>query len=164
MNKNTIYVVVAVIVVILIVGVAAYMFLGNNQGGTTTPTPTPAPTTIVGASTVQFNVNDSGVVYTFSAKNFNTSSVVLRVDMDLGASGNYSYILDAGQEKSWVSTNGGSFAASTFSSDWTTYGTLFNGYADKIVAHGSTSDFTEGTATIYCIAANPTLADSLFTP
>jgi hypothetical protein len=88
----------------------------------------------------------------------------VRVDMDLGTSGNYSYILDAAQEKSWASVNGAAFAASTFTSDWTTYGELYNGYVDKIVATGSTSDFTSGTASIYCIAANPTLADSLFTP
>ena len=163
MNKKMIYIIVAVIVVVLVVGVAGIMLLNNNgNNGNTNPTPTPTPSTVVGASTVQFNVNDTGVVYTFSAKNFNTSTVVVRVDMDLGTAGNYSYILDANQAKSWISTNGGAFTASDFTADWTTYGTMYNGFVDKIVAKGSTADFTDGTATFYCIAANPTLADSLF--
>ncbi len=167
MNKKTIYIVVAVLVVVIIVGVAGVMLL-NNKGGTTnpsaTPTPTATPTTIVGASTVQFNVNDTaaGVTYTFAAKNFNTSTEVLRVDMKLSADSTYSYILDTAQQKSWSSTNGGAWAAGTFNTDWTTYGTLFNGYVDKIAAQSSLADFSYGTTTINCIAANPTLADSLF--
>ncbi len=167
LNKKTIYIVVAVLVVVIIVGVAGVLLLNNGGNTNTNPTPTPTPTpatTIVGATTVQFSVNDTaaGVSYTFAAKNFNSSTEVVRVDMVLSADSKYSYILDASQEKSWTSTNGGAWSVSDFATDWTTYGTLFNGYVDKITAQTSLADFTDGTNSFYCIAANPTLADSLF--
>jgi hypothetical protein len=170
LNKKTMYIVVAVIVVILIVGVAGVMLL-NNNGNTTTPTatPTPAPeATIIGASTLQFNVDDSSaaVFYTYKAKNFNTSTEVLRVDMNLGAAGNYSYIIDLGQGKSWASTNAGvTWTASTdFAGDCTNYATPYYSYVAKIAEQGNTADFAySSTIAISGIVVNPTLADSVFT-
>jgi hypothetical protein len=175
-NKKTIYIVVAVIVVILIVGVAGVMLLNNNgNGGTTTPTPTPAPSVAVSAATsIQFSVNEtttaSGdlVVYQFSAKNLNTETEVFRVDMDLGASGKFNYIVDKSAEKSWMSMDSGAtWTASTYATDLASYDTLLHSYVDKLIAEGdNTQDVTYTTSTtsiaIYCIATNPTLADSLF--
>jgi hypothetical protein len=174
LNKKTIYIVVAVIVVILIVGIASVMLLNNNgNGGTPTSTPTPAPSaTVVGANTVQFSVTETTtstgdkVAYTFAAKNFNTSTEVIRVD--LSASGtNVSYVLNAGQQKSYLSTdNGAKWAASTFNSDWTSYGTLFNSFINKLAAAGNTADMTyttdTGSITISCVTVNSAIADSVF--
>lgn len=171
LNKKTIYIVVVVIVVILIVGVAGVMLLNNNgNGGTTNPTasPTPSPAaTIIGANTLQFKVDDSAanVFYTYKAKNFNTSTEVLRVDMNLGASGNYSYIIDLGQGKSWSSTNAGTtWTASTdFAGDCTNYATPYYSYVAKIAEQTSTADFAySSTVAISCIAVNPSFDASVF--
>jgi hypothetical protein len=172
LNKKTIYIVVAVIVVVLIVGVAGVMLLNNNgNGGTTNPTatPTPAPAaTIVGANTLQFNVDDSSadVLYTYKCKNFNSSTEVIRIDMNLGAAGNYSYIIDLGQGKSWSSTDAGTtWAASTdFSGDCTNYATPYYAYVNKIAEQSSTADFAySSTIAISGIIVNPTFIDSVFT-
>lgn len=178
MNKKTIYIVVAVIVVILIVGVAGIMLLNNGNGGTTNPTatPTPEPSVAVSAATaIQFSVNEtttaSGdlVVYQFACKNLNTATETLRVDMDLGAAGKFSYIVDTGAQKSWVTMDDGvTWTESAFADDCTTYGTLMHDYIDKLIAEGDNTDdvsYTTDTTSIaiFCIATNPTLTDSLFT-
>jgi len=173
MNKKTIYAIVAVIVVVLVVGVAGVLLLGGNLGNNgTTPTPTPAPATVVGANTIQFSVNETTtstgdlVGYSFACKNYNTSTEVVRVDMCISGA-NYSYILDAGQEKSWASTDGGAtWTASSFTTDWPNYGSLFNDFVDRLAAQGNTNDlsYTTDTAsiTIYCVAVNQTIPDSTF--
>jgi hypothetical protein len=168
MNKKTIYLVVAVIVVVLVIGVAGVMLLNNNgNNATTTPTPTPPPATIVGANIVQFVANDSSaqLLTTYTAKNFNTSTEILRVDMNLGAAGNYSYIIDLGAQKSYASTDAGAtWTASTdFSGDCTNYATPYYSYVSKIAEQGNTADFAYSTSVqISCIAVNPAIADSFF--
>jgi hypothetical protein len=168
MNKKTIYIVVAIIVVVLVVGVAGVILLGNN-GSTTNPTPTPTPpATVVGASALTFNVNQTTggatVTYQYTCKNFNSSTEVIRVDIPGGSSGNYSYIINAGDQTSWSNANGGAWTKDkTFDS---TFAVDFTGYANKLAAAGSINDlsYTSGsdTITIYCVAVNPTIADSLF--
>jgi hypothetical protein len=172
MNKKTIYIVVAIIVVVLVVGVAGVILLGNN-GSTTNPTPTPAPSaTVVGATSVQFSVNETTtatgdvVGYTFRCKDYNTSTEVVRVDLCISGA-NYSYILDAGQQKSYASLYGGAtWTASTFASDWTSYGTVFNAFVDKLAATGNINDLTYSTDTtsisIYCAVVNGTIDSSVF--
>lgn len=168
MNKKTIYLVVAVIVVVLVVGVAGVMLLnGNGTNTNPTPTPTPAPASIVGANIVQFVVDDSSaqLLTTYTAKNFNTSTEILRVDMNLGAAGNYSYIIDLGAQKSYASTDAGAtWTASTdFSGDCTNYATPYYSYVSKIAEQGNTADFAYSSSIqISCIAVNPTIADSFF--
>ncbi len=168
MNKKTIYIVVAVLVVVIIVGVAGVMLLSKPGGSTNpsaTPTPTASPTTIVGANTVQFSVNDTttGVTYMFACKAFNTTTEIVRVDIP-GATGNYSYILNVGEMKSWSNTAGTWAQDASF--DPSGFATAFTDYVDRLAASGSTNDlsFTKDGAsyTVYCVAVNPTLADSLF--
>jgi hypothetical protein len=176
LNKKTIYLVVAVLVVIIVVGVAAYALMNQGNGGTPSPTPTPAPSTPVSeAASLQFSVNEtttaSGdlVVYQFACKDLNTANEKIRVDMDLGAAGAFSYIVDAGVQKSWVTMdNGATWTESDFAADWTAYGTLFHDFVDKLVADGDDAQdlsYTTDTTSIviYCIAVDPTLEDSLFT-
>ena len=173
MNKKTIYLVVAVLVVVIVVGVAAYVLMNQGGGSTTTPTPTPPPATPVSeASSLQFSVNqttdDVLVGYTYSCKNFNASDEKLRVDMCL-TEGNYSYIIDLGTQKSYASMDGGAtWSETNFADDCTNYVTPFHNIVDKLIANGDTADdysYTESGSTydVYCIAVNPTLADSLFT-
>lgn len=173
LNKKTIYIVVAVIVVILIVGIAGVMLLNNNgNGGSTNPTatPTPAPSVpVANATDLSFSVNQttSGVVvsYTYQCKNINKANEIVRIDMTM-TEGRYSYIVDLGTSKSYASTNGGAFTATDFATDCTNYVTPFHNIVTKIIANGSAADFsfTEGGSTndVFCIAVNPTIADSVF--
>jgi hypothetical protein len=171
MNKRTIYIVVAVLVVVIVVGVTGVLLL-NNQGGNTNPSATPTPTstpaaTVVGAHTLRFNVNDTsaGLTYTYTCKNFNSSTEILRVDMDIGAAGKYNYIVDTGAEKSWASTdNGATWTASTdFAGDSTNYAAPFHAYVNKIAEQGNTADFAyTSLILIYSIEVNPTISDSVF--
>jgi hypothetical protein len=168
LNKKTVYVIVAVLVAVIVVAVAGVLLLNNggNANPSTSPTPT-APPTIVGANTLKFNVNDTSgqIFYTYSCKNFNTSNEVLRVDMNIGAAGNYSYMIDMGTQKSWSSTDGGAtWTASTdFAGDTTNYAAPFTAYVNAIVANGNTANFAyTSVISIVGIEVNPTLANSVF--
>ena len=176
MNKKTVYIVVAVIAVILVVSVAGIVLLNNGNGKTdSTPTPTPPPLVPVSeAASIQFNVDEtttvSGdlVIYQFACKNLNTANETVRVDMDLGADGKFSYIIDTGVEKSWVTMDeGATWTESDFVEDCTNYGGLFHAFVDKLIAEGDNTEdlsYTTDTAsiTISGVATNPTLDDSLF--
>ncbi len=174
MDKKMIYIVVAVLVVVIVVGVAGVMLLNQGGNGGTTPTPTPAPVAVSEASAIQFSVNETTtatgdlVVYQFACKNLNTATETLRVDMDLGDAGAFSYIVDTDAQKSWVTMdNGATWSESAFADDCTTYGTLLHDFVDKLVADGDDANdltYTTDTTsiTIYCVAVDPTLADSLF--
>lgn len=173
MNKNIIYIVVAVLVIV-IVGAAAGIMLMNNGGDTDDTNPTPTlPPSLTGASSVIFSVNETTtatgdlVGYTFECVNYNTATEKVRVDLCI-ADQTYSYILDAGQEKSWVSMdNGMTWTESDFAADWTNYGSLFNDFAQRLIDQGNTNDLTYTTdttsITIYCVAVNETIPDSDFT-
>lgn len=175
MNKKTTYIIVAVLVIVIVVaGAAAYLLMNNGGGGGTTPTPTPAPT-VVGASTLQINANvtDSTgtLTYMFSAKNMNsdTSHLIVRMDI-INSAGNYTYVVDTGQEKAWLSLdNGATYTQETdYAGDNTMVVTAFNDYVTNLEGHWNGSDltysYTSGASTIliYDICPNPTLADSLF--
>jgi hypothetical protein len=171
MNKKTIYAIVAVIVVVLVVGIAGYILLYGNlgNGGGTTPTPTPTPDTIVGASTVQFSVNETTngatVIYNFACKNYNTSTELIRVDIP-SDTGNYSYILNAGEQKSWSNVDGTWTQDSAF--DPGSFAMAFTNYANKLADQGNINDLTYtadgNTYIIYCVAVNLPIADSTFEP
>jgi len=172
MNKNTMYLIVAVLIVVIVVGVAGYMFLGNNAGTDTNPTATPGPDTVVGATTVQFSVNETTIAtgdlvgYSFACKDYDTGTEVVRVDICI-ADQTYSYILDAGLQESWVSLdNGATWMAGVFADDWVAYGSLFNDFVGRLADQGNTMDLSYTTdttsITIYCVAVNETIADSMF--
>jgi hypothetical protein len=175
MNKKTMYIIVAVLIVIIIVGAAAaYVLMNQGNGGTPSPTATPttAPAqTVVGATTLQFVVTEdtSGAIvnYEFAAKNVNTSTVEIRVTIPSDA-GNYSYILNAGTEKSFISMDeGATWTASDFTADWGYVGSLFESTVTQLVnwnGHDATYSFTTATSSdvVSHIVVNPTLADSLF--
>jgi uncharacterized protein (UPF0333 family) len=178
MNKNTMYLLVAVLVIVIIVaGAAAYILMGNGGSGTNA-TPTPAPTTVptvVGASTLQINVDETGsagtVTYMFSAKNMNTgaSNLVVRMDIPGGSAGNYTYIVDEGAQKAYSSfDNGATWTSDDWPTDYAMVITPFNDYVTHLADNWNGSDLTytytssTGTILIYDICPNPTLSDSLF--
>src|SRR5512143_1950518 len=107
MNKE-IYAVVEVVLIIIIAAVILFV-PGILPGPAPSPTPTPtsAPGVAVGdATSLTFNANVtiSGATteYKWYGKNLHSTNETLRVDF-----ANYVYILDAGQQKSWSSTDSG---------------------------------------------------------
>jgi hypothetical protein len=178
MNKKTIYIIVAVLVVVIVVAGAA-IILYYSGGGGGTPTPTPVPT-VVGAATLQFNVNETTneqlVIYQYAFKdlswdgtNVNMTNAVVRLDIPGGSLGNYSYIFNAAELKSWSSAdNGVTWTQGDFTVDWPQWSPFFNDYLTHLV-NWNGSDLTYSyTATsgsslvIYDIYPNPTLPASLF--
>ncbi len=179
MNKQTTYIVVAVVVVIIVIGgIGAYLLLNKpatgGNGGTPTPTPVSTPTAAPGnnvatATSLQYNVdvvvNGTTSTFVYKAKNLGTENVMLRVDMTVEGQ-QYSYVLNAAQQKSWVSM-GGTWVESSFATDWPTYSQQLTDYSNELADWSGTGDFTYTSPTgdsvrIYGIVVNPTLADSLF--
>jgi hypothetical protein len=184
MKKSTTYIVVAVVIVIIIIAAAAaYVYMNPSEGGATpTPTATATPT-VVGQSTLQFNVNETStngaeVTYEYSFANLtwdgntvNAANTVVRLDLPGGSAGNYSYILNAAEEKSWLSLdNGATWTVDDFQTDWTTWSPFFSDYISQLATNWNGSDLTYtytassgATNLIYDICPGPTLPDSLFT-
>jgi hypothetical protein len=175
MKKTTMYALVAIIVIVIIIaGAAAYILMGNN-GGSTNATPTPAPTaapTVVGASSLQFTVDEttsggSPVTYNYAVKNFNASDEMLRVDIPAGSAGNYSYIIKLADSTSFLSIdNGVTWTASDFATD-AAFATSLNDYVTALIdwnGHDATYTYTAGDITnvISALHVNPDLPDSMF--
>ncbi|MCX6644468.1 MAG: hypothetical protein NT043_04610, partial [Candidatus Bathyarchaeota archaeon] len=143
MNKKTMYIIVAVLVVVIVIaGVAAFVLLNNSGNGGTTQ-----PVSVVGATTVQFSVNETTggakVTYNFAGNNVNTSSLMLRIDIPGGASGNYSYILSVSQQKSWDKVNDGAWTEGNYTADWGTWGAAWYSYVNEnLVNWSGTGDYT----------------------
>jgi hypothetical protein len=84
-----------------------------------------------------------------------------------GEAGNWSYILDTGQEKSWNNTNNGAYASSNFTADWAFWGTSWTNFVTNLKNWSGTGDYSYTSSngnpiTIYNIEVNPKLPDSLF--
>jgi|WetSurMetagenome_2_1015567.scaffolds.fasta_scaffold12846_4 hypothetical protein len=172
MNKKTMYLIVAVLVIVIIVAGAAAYILMNNGGGGTNATPTPAPTTaptVVGASSLQFTVDETTnganqVIYNFAVKNFNASNEMLRVDIP---SANYSLVVKLADSTSFSSVdNGATWIAGDFVTD-AGFATTLNNYVTELAnwnGHDATYSYTAGQISnvISAIHVNPPLEDSLF--
>jgi uncharacterized protein YxeA len=172
MNKKTIYIIVAVLVIIIIAAAAAYMYTTPGGGGEATPTPTATPLTVVGATSLQFTVDEttsggSPVTYDYAVRNFNASNEELRVDIPGGSAGNYSYIIKLVDSTSFLSIdNGVTWTASDFATD-AAFATFLNDYVTALYnwnGHDATYTYTSGDITnvISALHINPTLPDSMF--
>jgi hypothetical protein len=166
-NKKTVYIIVVVLVVVIVaagVGVVLYYH----------PTTTPAkPVTVVGATSLQFAVNatSSGVTTTlgFAGENIGTSNLMMRID---DPAGNYSIIMNYGQQKSWATFDNGTTWTldSSFATDNSTWGERWTGEVTALANWNGTGNYvytttTSGvttTVTIYDISVNPSLPASLF--
>jgi hypothetical protein len=156
-------VVAAVVIIIAVAAVAGYYLLINTGGGT--------PVTVETATSLQYdaNVTSQGatVTYEFAGANLNTTSLKLRIDVLGGESGNYSYILNAGDETAWAAVNGvWTDVSSTFTDQWNSWGTQWTNNVDALANWSGIGDYTytdaNGSIVISNISLNPTLADSLF--
>ena len=169
LKKNTIYIIVAVLVVVIIIaGAAAYVLSNNGNNGTTnpTPTPTPIPNGVANATTLTYsaNVTSQGQTteYKWSGKDVH-ANMTIRVDF-----ANYAYIMDAGKQKSWSSTNSGvTWTQGNFTADWISWGTQWSGYVDNLTHWSGSGNYTytntAGEAIVlFNISVNPTIPASTF--
>ena len=169
----TTYAIVAAVIIIIVVGIAAYALLINKPGETEENTPTPTPTatsSVLGANSIEFNSNLTSqgvtIMHKWVGKDIHVETPTIRLDILGGASGNYSYILNVGQQKSFTSVNGGTWTASDYATDWTTFGAEWNDYINHM-GHWTSGDVTytntSGEAVVlYNIVVNPTIPDSTF--
>ena len=174
MNRKTIYILVAVLVVVIVAAVAGVLLWnnggingGNNNGGGNTQ-----PVSVANATSLEFmaNVTSQGsivVTHACYGKNIGTSNLTVRIDVLGGEAGNWSYILDTGQEKSWNNTNNGAYASSNFTADWNFWGTSWTNFVTNLKNWSGTGDYSYTSSngnpvTIYNITVNPKLPDSLF--
>jgi hypothetical protein len=181
MKKSTTYIVVAVVIVIIIIAAAAAYVYMNPSGGGATPTPTATATpTVVGQSTLQFNVDENTtgyglVTYMYSFANLtwdgntpNATLAQIRIDIP-STPENYSYIINAATYQAWSSTDSGAtWTVDDFPSVWTSQSAIFDIYLTHLASwNGVDSSITyttsTSTITIYSICPGPTLPDSLFT-
>ena len=168
MNSKTMYILVAVLVIVIMVaGIGIYLYMGTGGGGGVENT-----YTVANATSLQFeaNVTSQGttITYKLAGKNLNSTNLTLRIDLLGGESGNYSYILNAGDETAWAAVNGEwTNVSSDFKNQWNSWGTEWTGYVNKLANWSGTGDYTYTAAngdsiTVYNITVNPTLPDSLF--
>ncbi len=167
------YIIVAVLVVVIVVAaVAAYVVINNNANNSN-PSPTATPTTsptagngVDNATTLSFSASipSQGLTYNWSGKNIHGNDITIRVDF-----ATYSYIMDAGQEKSWNSTDSGStWTQSSFVTDWPNWGAQWNTYVSNLAHWSGTGNYTYtdpsgASVTLSNIQVNPTIPDSTFT-
>jgi hypothetical protein len=172
MNKKITYILVAVVIVVIGAAVAGVLLLnggsngGNNNGGGNTQ-----PVSVANATSLEFkaNITSQGttVTHLFYGKNIGTSNLTIRLDILGGESGNWSYILNAGQESSWNSTNYGAWASGNFTVDWSLWGTRWTNLVTNLKNWSGKGDYSYTSSSgnfvkISSIAVNSKLADSLF--
>lgn len=173
--KTAVYAVIAVIIIIIII-IAAAIALGWVNLGTTNPsaTPTATPTTgptsttsVASATNLTFtaSVTSQGTttMYNWTGQNIHSSGPIIRVDF-----ANYAYIMDAGQQKSWDSTDSGStWTTGNFTADWIAWSPQWTDYLNNL-AHwtgSGTYSYTNqvGEAIVLSnIVVNPTIPASAF--
>ena len=169
MNKNTMYALVAVVVIIVVVVVVAgaYVLMNPSGGGETI-------VTVANATSLQYDADVTAqgttITYKFAGINLGTSNLTIRVDLLGGEAGNFSYILNGGEQKAWAKTDSTwTDVSSDFTNQWNAWGTQWTANVDALASWSGTGDYTYTAANgdsvkIYNISVNPTLADSLFQP
>jgi archaellin len=169
LNKTIIYAIVAVVIIVVVGAVAAYVL--NNNGGTTNPTATPTPNPssngVASATNLTFSaaVTSQGTTTTYNWKgqNIHSNGPILRVDL-----ATYAYILDAGQQKSWMSTDSGaSWTAGNFTADWQSWSGQWTDYTTKLANWSGSGDYsytnTAGEAIVISnIIVDPAIPASTF--
>ena len=168
MNRKTVYILVAVLIVVIVAAVGGVLLWNNWIGNT-------KPASVANATSLQFTANitpPQGVTVTHVCygKNINASNFMIRVDMSAGELGNWSYILNAGQGKSWNRTNNGALTeSSNFTADWDYWETRWTNLVTNLKNWSGTGDYSYTSPNGYAvvissITVNPDLPDSLFQP
>ncbi len=174
MNSKTIGILVAVVVIIIVVaGVGLYYYMGTGGGGGGGGGGGQTVYTVANATSLKYdaNVTSQGVTipYKFEGMNIGSSNLTIRVDLLGGASGNYTYVLIAGNQTAWQSVNlVCSDVSNDFLSLWTSWGGQWSDNYNQLKTKWSGSgDLTYTTTTgdtvlISNVVIQPTLPNSDF--
>jgi hypothetical protein len=169
MNRKMTYALAATVVIIVVVASAGTYALMNSGGGGKT-------VKVADATSLQFDadVTYEGTptgLFKWAAKNVGATDMVVRLDiLGVNNTGNYTYILNGGDQTAWLSNNGTWTNVSTdFTNQWNAWvGTALTNDLNALATWSGTGDYNyidsdgKTTARIYNIAINPTIADSLF--
>jgi hypothetical protein len=173
MNKKAIsmLLIVVIIVVVVVIGAAAAYYVlsigdGNGNGGEDV-------ITVANATSLQYDADVTSmgetIQYNWAGKNLGTEDLMIRVDLLGGEMGNFSYIMNAGEQTAWQNIVG-TWEEADFAEQWASWGTAWTENLDELKADWSgTGDFTYTAEngddiTISNVSLNPELADSLFQP
>jgi len=171
-NKGISWMIIAIVIIaVVVVGGVAYWAMtntgdGGGNGGDETPD-------IAGATSLKFDVSATieGVQedYSFLAKNLGASNVMIRVNQIDAQGMEFTYILNAAEEKVWIYYDGTwTDYSDTFSLYWDTWNPALDGYKDALADWTGTGNYEynvgDNSFTISGISVNPTLDDSLFSP
>jgi hypothetical protein len=166
-NKKMMYALVAIAAIIVVLaGAGAYMLVNNGKTAT-----------VADATKLQYSadVTYQGDItqFNWAATNVGATNMALHIDILHGEQGNYTYILNSGDNTAWMAVNGTwTNVSSDFTNQWNTWvgtgqrwtndlnalTTNWNGTGDC-----NYTDSARGvTIRIYNVAINPSLNDSLF--
>ena len=174
MNKKTMYGIVAAVVIVIVVVVVAGAYVLMNPGGGGGGGGEDV-ITAANATSLQYDADITSqgatVKYQFAGRNLGAANETLRINLLAGELGNYSYILNAGDETAWMAVNDEwTDISSEFLTQWDSWGAQWNANVNALGTWTTGTGDISYTATngdsirIYNISLNPTLADSLFQP
>lgn len=169
MNKkgiSTLVIVAIIVIAVVIAGIAVYVLYSGGGG---------EEVTVENATSIQYDADITSqgatIQYKYAGKNLGTDNLMIRIDLLGGEAGNYSYILNAGDQTAWAAVNDEwTDISSDFTAQWTAWGSTWTANLDALKADWSgTGDFTftaenGDSITIKNVSLNPELADSLFQP
>ena len=144
----------------------------TNDGGTTDTTNDGKTVDVSGASSLQFKVfmdpaDGDNIDYTYSVKNAGTSSLMMRIEMQVSGE-SFIYIINGAQEKVWMySGDQWMDFSEMYPTYWDTWNSAWQGYHDILIDWTGVGDWTYTTPNgdsvrIYDITINPSLPDSMF--
>jgi hypothetical protein len=159
------YALVAVVVIIVVVAVAGAYVLMNSGG-----------VKVADATSLQYDVDVTYqgdiTLFKWAAKNVGATDMALHFDILHGEQGNFTYILNSGDQTAWMAVNGTwTDMSSDFTNQWNLWvgtGKQWTGNMNALANWSGTGDCTytgsttNSTFRIYNIVINPTIADSLF--
>lgn len=170
------YAIVAVVVIIVVVAAVAGAYVLMNPGGGGGGGGGGGDTfTAANATSLQYqaDITSQGatVKYDFAGRNLGTANQTFRIDILGGETGNYSYILNAGDQTAWTAVNGvWTDISSEFLTQWDSWGAQWTANVNAlgtwttgspdVTYNGSNGE----SIVISNIVVNPTLPDSLFLP
>lgn len=169
-----------IIVIIFIAGIAAYSALNHKifdeifgdifseNGGDGDPS------IIEDANSLQFEVDltsqETTTKYKLTGKNLRAEDMKIRIDMLDGDTGNFSYILNPGEQEAWTKIDSTWMDLSgDFAAQWDSWGLTWLNYTENLQNWSGTGDWSYNAPNgdlirIYNISVNPVISDSLFQP
>jgi hypothetical protein len=162
LNKIAVFSLASVLIVFVAVFFAV-MYAPNYGGQIGT-------NTVKYASTLTFNANITAQGTTleqrWAARDIKHENKTFRVEI-LDHGSEKFYVLNAGQQKSWSSTDGVTWVSSDFAADWATFNPEWEDYFANLInwrgsGNYSITNSAEQDVLLFDISVNPAIPDSTF--